>query len=184
MKLPAGAAVRQLTMHRDGRGSFTEVFRKEWDVGLDPVQWNAVHSAPGTLRGVHVHVKHDDYLILLSGRATVGLRDLRVGSPSEGLSALVELTGEELSALAIPHGVAHGFYFSEPSLHLYAVSEYWDVADELACHWADPELELDWPGEPTLVSERDATAPPLARLLEQLGPLQPVRAPEPVAASS
>jgi dTDP-4-dehydrorhamnose 3,5-epimerase len=148
------------------------------------VQWNAVHSAAGTLRGVHVHVRHDDYLILLSGRATIGLRDLRIGSPTEGVSALVELTDEKLCALAIPHGVAHGFYFSEPSLHLYAVSEYWNVADELACHWADPDLELDWPAEPILVSGRDATAPPLSRLLEQLGPLQPGLAPEPVAASS
>jgi dTDP-4-dehydrorhamnose 3,5-epimerase len=170
-------------MHRDARGSFTEVFRREWDSGLDPVQWNAVHSASGTLRGVHVHIKHDDYLILLKGRATVGLRDLRVGSPTEGLSGTVELSEDELCALVIPHGVAHGFYFSAPSLHLYAVSEYWDVADELACHWADPELELDWPAEPTLVSDRDATAPPLAELLAQLAPLRPAPAAAPLVTS-
>jgi dTDP-4-dehydrorhamnose 3,5-epimerase len=184
MRLPAGVAVRPLTMHRDSRGSFTEVFREEWDVGVEPIQWNAVSSAPGTLRGVHVHIEHDDYLLLLRGSARVGLRDLRAGSVTEGLSAMVELTEDELCGLAIPHGVAHGFYFGVPSLHLYAVSKYWNVADELACHWADPHLELEWPAVPTLVSDRDATAPPLAELLEHPGPWQPVPAPGRVAASS
>jgi dTDP-4-dehydrorhamnose 3,5-epimerase len=177
MMLPDGVALRALEMHRDPRGSFTEVFRDEWDAGVTPVQWNAVRSVAGTLRGVHVHIHHDDYLIVLGGHASVGLRDLRRDSPTEGLSALVDLAEEELSALVIPHGVAHGFYFHRPSLHLYAVSRYWDVGDELACHWADPELEIDWPAEPTLLSERDATAPPLAELLEQLEPAQPFRTP-------
>ena len=58
---------------------------------------------------------------------------------------IVELDGERPAALAIPHGVAHGFYFHEPSLHVYAVSAYWDPEDELGCHWADPDLEIPWP---------------------------------------
>jgi dTDP-4-dehydrorhamnose 3,5-epimerase len=175
MTLPADVTIRALTMNRDARGSFTEVFRREWDIGVSPIQWNVVQSQKGTLRGVHVHIKHDDYLILLSGKASVGLRDLRPGSPTEGLSTVVELDGDEPVAVVIPHGVAHGFLFHAPSLHLYAVSEYWNVADELACHWADPELELDWSAQPTLVSERDATAPSLAELLLQLAPSPPVR---------
>ena len=109
------------------------------------MQWNAVWSEAGVLRGVHVHVRHDDYLTVPVGRASVGLRDLRRGSPTEGLTALVELGREQPGALVIPHGVAHGFYFHEPSLHVYAVSEYWDPADELACNWADPELGIEWP---------------------------------------
>lgn len=168
MDLPDGVALRPLTMNRDPRGSFTELFRDEWDTGLAPVQWNAVSSEPRTLRGVHVHIRHDDYLTVLKGRACVGLRDLRRDSPTEGLSVLVELTEDPLIALLIPHGVAHGFYFPELSLHLYAVTTYWDVDDELACHWADPDLGISWPAEPALVSERDATAPSLAELLDEL----------------
>jgi dTDP-4-dehydrorhamnose 3,5-epimerase len=184
MNLPDGVALRPLSMNRDSRGSFTEVFRDEWETGVSPVQWNAVSSEAGTLRGVHLHVRHDDYLTTLKGRAFVGLRDLRRGSATEGLSTLVELSEDPLRSLAIPHGVAHGFYFPEPSLHLYGVTRYWDVDDELACHLADPALEIPWPGTPTLVSERDASAPSLAQLLDELKPWQPLRAPEPLVASS
>jgi dTDP-4-dehydrorhamnose 3,5-epimerase len=184
MNLPEGVALRPLDMNRDFRGSFTEVFREEWETGISPVQWNIVSSEAGTLRGVHVHIRHDDYLTTLRGRASVGLRDLRRGSPTEGMSALVELAGDPLTALLIPHGVAHGFYFAEPSLHLYGVTKYWDVGDELACHWADPELEIPWPAVPTLVSERDSMAPSLAELLDELEPSQPFRTQEPLVASS
>ncbi len=183
MGFPDGVALHRFTTHRDARGSFTEVFRAEWDVGVAPVQWNAVSSEQGSLRGVHVHLRHDDYLLYLKGRASVGLRDLRRGSPTEGMSALLELGEDRLSAIVIPHGVAHGFYHHEPSLHLYAVSRYWDAADELGCHWADPDLELSWPAEPTLVCERDATAPSLAELLERIEPWQPIPAASHAAAS-
>ena len=108
---------------------------------MNPIQWNAVRSEVGVLRGVHVHVRHRDYLTLPYGRAVVGLRDLRQGSRTEGLSVFVELSGDEPASLVIPCGVAHGFYFHEPSLHVYAVTEYWNPDDELGCHWADPELE-------------------------------------------
>src|SRR5204863_6404317 len=118
-RVPVGVELHRLRTHRDPRGSFTEVFRQEWDVDLAPVQWNAVHSEAGTLRGVHVHVHHDDYLVVLKGRASVGLRDLREGSPTQRRSVLLELDEDSLSALVIPHGVAHGFYFHESSVHLY-----------------------------------------------------------------
>jgi dTDP-4-dehydrorhamnose 3,5-epimerase len=172
--LPVGALLRPLEPHRDERGSFTELYRDEWEVGVTPIQWNAVRSEAGVLRGVHVHIRHDDYLTVPLGRAVVGLRDLRRGSPTEGMSSLVELGEERAGALVIPHGVAHGFYFLEPSLHVYAVSEYWDPSDELGCRWDDPELEIPWPVRSARVSERDAASQPLRALLAELEPWQPI----------
>jgi dTDP-4-dehydrorhamnose 3,5-epimerase len=167
-RLPAGVQLRPLTMHPDERGRFTEVFRSSWPTGIAPVQWNATASRAGVLRGVHVHLRHSDYLITLSGRASVGLCDLRRGSPTERAAVLVEMCGETLSALTIPAGVAHGFYFHEPSTQLYAVSEYWDTTDELGCHWADPELQIPWPVTSAIVSARDAALPSLSTLSDVL----------------
>jgi dTDP-4-dehydrorhamnose 3,5-epimerase len=172
--LPHGTRLRPLDAHADERGVFTELYRVEWEAGAEPVQWNAVWSEPGVIRGVHVHIRHEDYLTVPVGRASVGLRDLRNGSPTEGLTALVELGQDEPGALVIPRGVAHGFYFHEPTLHVYAVSEYWDPADELGCRWDDPELEIPWPVATGRASDRDRAAPPLADLLRELAPSQPI----------
>ena len=172
--LPDGTLLRPLIAHADERGVFTELYRLEWETGVNPIQWNAVRSEAGVLRGVHVHVRHRDYLTLPYGRAVIGLRDLRRGSATEGLSVLVELSGDEPASLVIPCGVAHGFYFHEPSLHVYAVTEYWNPDDELGCHWADPELELSWPDQSPRVSDRDATSQSLRALLDELEPWQPI----------
>jgi dTDP-4-dehydrorhamnose 3,5-epimerase len=178
-QLPFGTKYRRLDMHPDERGVFTEVFRGTWDTGVIPVQWNVVSSRAGVLRGVHVHPRHGDYLILLQGRASIGLRDLRRGSPTEGLALIVEMSGDERGALTTPPGVAHGFYFHEPSIHLYSVSHYWDLADELGCYWADPALQIPWPMTEAKVSERDATAQPLAALMEEIERYQPIGGPFP-----
>lgn len=176
MLLPEGVTLRRLVPHRDERGVFTELFRSEWDVGVEPVQWNAVNSEANVLRGVHVHPRHDDYLVLTVGHAAVGLRDLRVDSPTRDLVCLVEMDGTEPAALTIPHGVAHGFWFRAVSVHIYAVSHAWDPADELGCHWADPALGIPWPdGEPH-VSARDAALPALEHLAGVLAGAAPAQA--------
>jgi dTDP-4-dehydrorhamnose 3,5-epimerase len=172
--LPVGTSLVPLEAHDDARGTFVELYRLEWETGVVPVQWNVVRSEAGVLRGVHVHIRHDDYLTVPYGRASVGLRDLRRGSATEGMATVVDLRAEYPGALVIPHGVAHGFYFHEPSLHVYAVSQYWDPEDELSCHWADPELEIPWPSRSAEVSERDAQSPPLRDLLDRLEPSQPL----------
>jgi dTDP-4-dehydrorhamnose 3,5-epimerase len=176
--LPEGLLIRPLEPHGDDRGTFVELHRREWDTRVDPIQWNAAHSNPGVLRGVHVHPRHDDYLTLVRGRAIVGVRDLRDHSPTAGAAACIELRAERPKALTIPHGVAHGFYFAEPSTHVYAVSHYWDMADELGCRWDDPALEIPWPQREAQISPRDEALPAMEELLAELraawrGPADP-----------
>lgn len=108
----------------------------------------------------------------MSGRATVGLRDLRANTPTPGATACVELAADRPAAISIPHGVAHGFYIHQSSLHVYAVSQYWDPSDELGCRWDDPALEIPWPQAHAHVSPRDAALPPLAQLQLQLAASQ------------
>jgi dTDP-4-dehydrorhamnose 3,5-epimerase len=166
--LPHDLGLHTLEPHHDDRGTFLELYREEWETVVAPIQWNAVHTNAGVLRGVHVHRCHDDYLVVVRGRATVGVQDLRRGSPTEGAAACVELSDELSTAISIPHGVAHGFYFQEPSTHIYSVSHYWDMADELGCRWDDPGLEIPWPQPEAQISPRDAALPSLDALLAEL----------------
>ena len=161
-----GVVSRALTTHRDERGWLSEIFRLEWPTGLAPVQWNAVQSAAGVLRGVHVHVHHTDYIAILQGRASFGLHDLRPASPTRGRAALVEMSSERPATLTIPPGVAHGFYFHEPTLLVYGVTAYWRTDDEMGCHWADPDLGIPWPTSHPALSPRDAAAGRLSDLAE------------------
>ncbi len=166
--LPQGISLYPLVINSDDRGSFTEVYRDSWQVGPRPLQWNFVCSAQNVLRGVHVHLKHSDYLILVAGKASIGLYDLRFDSATRDTSALVEMSADNLTALTIPPGVAHGFYFHTQSAHIYSVSEYWDPADELGCLWNDPDLGIQWPVSEVRLSRRDAALPSLKELLRRL----------------
>ncbi len=155
--------IRPLGSHPDERGELTEVFRNEWNLGDNPVQWNIVMSRPGVLRGVHCHWRHTDVLNVISGELILGIIDLRPGSPTESRSELHRIPA--LSAVvAIPVGVAHGFYFEQPTCMAYGVSTYWSVDDELGCRWNDPDLGIDWPCTAPTLSERDQSAGSLASL--------------------
>ena len=143
-----GVVLRKLTAHTDPRGAFTEVYSDEWGLALAPRQWSIVHSRARTLRGMHLHRRHAEYFLLLTGRCHVGLYDLREDSVSHGRSLLIELRADSASCVSFPAGIVHGWYFSEDSMHLQAVSEpyrSYRSDDNLGCHYADPELALTWP---------------------------------------
>ncbi|WP_241777014.1 dTDP-4-dehydrorhamnose 3,5-epimerase family protein [Acidovorax sp. Root275] len=164
-----GVQIRRLQPWEDERGRLTEVFRNEWHPTLLPVQWNHVRSRPRVLRGVHVHVRHTDHLLVLGGTMLLGLVDLREGTEHFRRSTVLELSGTEPTMVSIETGVAHGFYFPEPADILYSVTHYWDpVTDELGCRWDDAGLGLDWPVSDPILSPRDQNAKSLNALLEEL----------------
>jgi len=163
--LPEGTTCRPLATMPDERGSFTELYRREWLPGSPAVQWNLIRSDAGVMRGMRVHPRHDDYLIVLDGLVQIGLRDLRRSSTTFGRPSLLALGGSELAVLTIPAGVAHGLYFSEPSAVLIGVTRYHDAEDEIPCRWDDPALEIPWPFSSPKLSPGDASAPSLAQVI-------------------
>ena len=169
-----GVSIRGIEVRADHRGSFTEVYSDRWGLPIAPRQWSLVHSAAGTLRGMHFHLRHDEYLLPVSGRCFVGLYDLRPHSPTLGQSNMIELGGTEPKCIAFPRGVVHGWYFPVDTLHLQGVSEPYSEYggdDNRGCHYADPEMGLSWPGEPTLLSAEAMGFPNLATLRKQVAGL-------------
>ena len=109
--LPQDVCLLPLQPHHDARGVFIEVFRAQWDTLVKPLQWNVVVSHRNVLRGVHAHWRHGDYLVVLQGQMCVGMQDLRRACPTYGNAVLLTLSSDDPMALAIPPGVAHGFFF-------------------------------------------------------------------------
>jgi dTDP-4-dehydrorhamnose 3,5-epimerase len=162
-----GVELRRLQPNRDERGAFTEIFSQEWRLGIAPTQWSVVATVARALRGMHLHLRHDEYFCAVQGKCCVGLYDLRPESPTRGQHALIELEGDELACLVFPSGLVHGWYFFEDSLHLQAVSESYvsyHPDDNLTCYWADKTLSIPWPDTSPIVSQRAANAPSLEEL--------------------
>jgi len=167
----AGIEFKIFSPNIDRRGRFTEVFQDNWGIGLKPVQWSIVHSRPGVLRGMYVHRRHGEYFAVVSGRASVGLKDLRPGSATEGAWSLFDLTGTQLACVALPPGVLHGWYFREPTIHLQAVSEAYanyHKDDNLGCRWNDPEVGIPWPQKKAILASRAQSFPSFRELAESL----------------
>jgi dTDP-4-dehydrorhamnose 3,5-epimerase len=171
--LPAGVRAYPLLPNLDVRGSVTEIFREEWNPGPRPVQWNAVVSGSGIMRGVHVHARHDDYIAVVRGRVAIGLTDLRRASPTAGLGFVVDVHEKDPLAVAIPAGVAHGIYTFDDSVLMYGVSQYYDPTDEFVCDWREPGLGIEWPVSEAIISDRDALGRTLTDVLTEIEPWQP-----------
>lgn len=185
----AGVAWGQIARYADERGSFREL----WRASVMPegfVQVNLSISAPGVLRGLHVHRRQLDHWIVASGRAFVALVDLRAAlapagsasAPAGSASApprpdsivVATRTLEADETVTIPAGIAHGFLALEPLELIYLVTNEYDGSDELGFAWDDPLAGVPWPSLPAtpdgrpILSDRDRANPPLAELIADL----------------
>jgi len=175
----AGLVAIEPAVFADERGFFCETYRKEWcaELGIAPeghfVQDNHSRSSRGVLRGMHFQV--GDGLAKLvrcaRGRILDVAVDLRRGSPTYGRWDAVELDDESMREVFVPVGFAHGFcVLSDIADVIYKQTAYYDPELERGIAWDDPDVAIEWPlprGELT-ISERDATAPPLSELADEL----------------
>jgi dTDP-4-dehydrorhamnose 3,5-epimerase len=175
----AGLVVIQPSVHADERGFFTETYRHNWhgELGIPPqrqfVQDNHSRSARGVLRGMHFQVGEGVAKLVRCARGRIldVAVDLRRGSPTYGQWEAFELDDESMRALYVPVGFAHGFcVLSDVADVLYKQTAYYDPALERGIAWDDPDVAVQWPLPPEelIVSERDAEAPTLSEIAEEL----------------
>ncbi len=161
--------------HQDERGYFSEIFRAEQfqniGGGVHFIQENQSLSGKiGTLRGLHFQTPpfaQAKLMRCIAGAIFDVTVDLRVGSPSYGQWAGVELSAELGNRLWIPHGFAHGFCTLQPdTIVSYKVSEYYSAAHDKGLAWDDADLAIDWPkiADVATLSAKDRVQPKLADL--------------------
>ena len=86
--------------------------------------------------------------------------DLRPESPTHRRWTAAELSADNLLALLIPEGVAHGFLTLEADTDvLYQISPRFEPGHEAGVRWDDPAFGIAWPAAPQLISPRDAGYP-------------------------
>ncbi len=157
----------------DERGFFLETWNAEKyrSGGVDApfVQDNHSFSRRGALRGLHVQLEPPQGKLVRCTRGRIWdvAVDIRVGSPSFGRFASVELSGENLLQIWIPGGgFAHGFCVLSDEANVdYKCTSLYRSAGEIAIAWNDPEIAISWPLQGPLLSARDAAAPRLSEAL-------------------
>lgn len=174
-RLP-GLFLIEPTIHGDSRGWFQETYRRDVlaDLGVthDFVQDNQSRSARGVLRGLHFQVgEHPQAKLVRCARGTIVdvAVDLRRGSPTYGQWEAWQLDDERGLQMYCPVGFAHGFVvMSDVADVIYRCSDYYDPAGDRGIRYDDPTIGVVWPGGPHSVSERDALAPLLAEIADDL----------------
>ena len=168
--------VLEPAIHGDGRGWFQETYRQNVlaDLGITEqfVQDNHSRSTKGVLRGLHFQVgDHPQAKLVRCARGAIWdvAVDLRRGSPTYGQWEAWQLDDERGLQIYVPVGFAHGFVvLSDIADVVYRCSDYYDPGGDSGIRFDDPDVAVEWPGGPHSVSDRDAQAPLLAEIADQL----------------
>ena len=168
----AGAMMIEPNPHKDDRGQFMRVWctREFAEHGLDflPVQANMGFSlCKGTVRGMHFQQEPAPEAKLV--RCTRGaifdvVIDLRQESPSYGKWYGAELTPENGRMLYVPERCAHGYQtLADCTEMYYMTSQFYAPEAARGVRFDDPAFGIQWPLEPTAISEQDRNWPLMER---------------------
>lgn len=156
-----------VTHFTDERGFFSEAYNQgSWAyAGFKEtfVQDNLSLSQRGVLRGLHYQlIPHGmgKLIRVLTGAIFDVIVDLRRGSPTYGKWVGRTLTESSPIWLWAPIGFAHGFLSLEDNTRVYyKCSGMYNASAERAIRYNDPQLAISWPGDITIISEKDRHAP-------------------------
>ena len=167
----------------DNRGYFSPYFiaNNMEQLGFEKVvQTNRSLSSKGVLRGLHFQKNpfaQAKIVEVLAGKAIDVVVDMRVGSPTYGMSTDVLLMPynkeipESGRQLYVPRGFAHGFISLEDNkLFQYIIDNDYAPKMEDGILWNDEELDIPWSDmfksyglteDDILLSEKDQVRLPL-----------------------
>ena len=90
--------------------------------------------------------------------------DLRPDSPTFCAWVGEELSEENLRALYVPPGFAHGFQTLRDGAEvLYSMTEFYDGSLARGVRWNDPAFSVRWPVADLIISDRDRNFPDFQR---------------------
>lgn len=163
-----GAYIIEPEKKGDVRGFFARAFDNEIfkEYGLNPIvrQCNISYSkTKGTLRGLHFQLppyQEAKFLRCVRGKIYDVIVDLRAKSDTYKQWVGIELSADNYKMLYAPEGFAASFQTLTDDVELfYQVSQEYKPEYERGVRWNDPSFNIDWPLEPTVMTEKDKTWP-------------------------
>ena len=157
----------QPIVREDFRGSFVKVFQEPEfrKLGLETNFREEYYttSQRNVIRGMHFQTPPFDHVKLIyctDGSVFDVAVDIRRNSPHFGRFTSIQLSKENGNAIYIPRGFAHGFFVTSASATLvYKVSAVHSPEHDQGILWNS--LDIPWPSERPLISDRDRKLPRL-----------------------
>jgi len=149
---------------RDERGFFMRTYDVALfeQAGLHRPWMQENHSRserPGIIRGLHFQFPpfaETKLVRCVRGAVLDVFVDIRPDSPTFGQWDSLELSEGNQKMIFIPRGFAHGFCtLSDESEVLYKVDNAYNREHEGGLLWSDPELDIHWPTDAPILSEKD-----------------------------
>ena len=153
-------------IHKDDRGLFKEVFRKdilEENLGykINFCQDNNVISSYMALRGLHYQeapYAQSKLVSVIEGKILDIAVDIRENSKTYGRHFSYVLSSNIHKAIFIPKGFAHGYLtLSDNVIVNYKVDNYYNKQSERGISFDDKYLNIDWGVDKSelIISEKD-----------------------------
>jgi dTDP-4-dehydrorhamnose 3,5-epimerase len=159
-------------VYEDSRGWFFEFYKQSafQRAGITEqfTQENISFSRRGVIRGMHFQLPPFEQAKLvgvLQGEVLDAVADLRSNSPTFGKVFTCVLSATKHNMLMVPAGFAHGFAALTDTIFIYKTTQPYNPAAEQGIRWNDPQLNISWPFDSPILSEKDRHLPTLAELL-------------------
>lgn len=156
--------------HEDARGLFARMWcAQEFAEASLPASYvqSSLSRNPelATVRGMHFQQppsKEGKLVRCTRGGVFDVIVDIRHNSSTFLTAYSVDLTAQNLRAVFIPPGCAHGFQtIVEDTDVLYQMTDYYAPKLSTGFRWDDPALGIKWPLPVSLISSRDREYPDL-----------------------
>jgi len=127
------------------------------------VQDNYSRSVRGVLRGLHYQRNphaQGKLVQCIRGKIFDVAVDIRKGSPRFMQWISTELSEENNCMFYVPPGFAHGFVVvSDIADVIYKCTKEYSPEDDRGIIWNDPDIQIRWPIQEPVLSEKDSRHP-------------------------
>ena len=163
-------------VYKDDRGFFMETFhieryRKLLGINLEFVQDNISRSSKNVLRGMHFQRNYPQGKIVKVSRGEIldVIVDLRKDSPTYGTWESFKLSEQNKLQVWIPPGFAHGYcVVSNNAKVMYKCTDYFMPNDQHGIIWNDSQINIKWPINSPVLSDKDKLLPQLKFIIEDV----------------
>lgn len=153
--------IHQPDSFEDYRGELYTIFKQEYNELIFNHDKVAI-SRQNVLRGLHGDDKSWKLITCLAGEIYLVVVDNRPESPNYLKWDSVVLTSKNKKSVLVPPMFANGhLVLSQEATFFYKWAypgNYPDVQDQFSLNWNDPKLNIHWPIENPILSDRDKSS--------------------------